>query len=89
MRRFGVWAAIALVAVTNAVVLAGVAYNRSDTSEALVVMTDWLDYRRPDFPRMRELMKAPVVFDARNLYEAARLRDLDFTYYPLGRAAVT
>jgi hypothetical protein len=40
MRRLGVWAAIALVVVTNAVVLAGVAYNRSETSEALVVMTE-------------------------------------------------
>ena len=56
--------------------------------DALVVVTDWLDYRRPDFQRMRDLMKTPVVFDARNLYGPDRLRELEFTYYPLGREAV-
>ncbi len=52
-------------------------------------MTDWLEYRRPNFERVKELMKTPVVFDARNLYESGRMRELKFVYYPLGREAVT
>ena len=64
-------------------------YDALKGADALVVMTDWLEYRNPNFQRMRELMKAPVVFDARNLYESDKMRELKFTYYPLGREAVT
>ncbi len=64
-------------------------YDALEGADALVVMTDWLEYRNPNFQRMRELMKAPVVFDARNLYESDKMRELKFTYYPLGREAVT
>ncbi|MEE9156346.1 MAG: UDP-glucose/GDP-mannose dehydrogenase family protein, partial [Gemmatimonadota bacterium] len=60
-----------------------------DGADGLVVMTDWLDYRTPNFARVRQLMKTPVVFDARNLYEPSKMRDLKFTYYPLGRESVT
>ncbi len=64
-------------------------YDALKGADALVVMTDWLEYRRPNFQRVKDLMKTPVVFDARNLYEASRLRELKFIYYPLGRVAVT
>lgn len=64
-------------------------YDALDGADALVVMTDWLIYRRPDFRRIKKLMKAPVIFDARNLYEPTKMRELQFTYYPLGREAVT
>jgi UDPglucose 6-dehydrogenase len=63
-------------------------YDALKGADALVVMTDWLEYRSPDFQRMRVLMKTPVIFDARNLYEPARMKELEFTYYPLGREAV-
>jgi UDPglucose 6-dehydrogenase len=64
-------------------------YEAVENADALVVMTDWLEYRRPNFQRVRELMKAPVVFDARNLYDIDRMRELKFTYYPIGREAIT
>ncbi len=64
-------------------------YDALKGADALVVMTDWLEYRRPNFQRVKELMKTPVVFDARNLYEASRMRELKFVYIPLGREAVT
>lgn len=64
-------------------------YDAVKDADALVVMTDWLEYRNPNFQRMQELMKAPVVFDARNLYESSRMRELGYTYYPLGREAVS
>ncbi len=66
----------------------GHAIDALDGADGLVVMTDWLEYRTPNFERMRQLMKAPVVFDARNLYEPSKMRELGFTYYPLGREVV-
>jgi UDPglucose 6-dehydrogenase len=64
-------------------------YDALDGADALVVMTDWLEYRRPNFERIKQLLKTPVVFDARNLYRLDKMRELDFTYYPLGREAIT
>ena len=57
-------------------------------ADALVIMTDWLEYRTPNFKRMQELMLGTVVFDPRNLYEPAKMRELNITYYPLGREVV-
>jgi UDPglucose 6-dehydrogenase len=48
-------------------------------------VTEWNEFRRPDFDRMKALMKQAVVFDGRNIYDPARLRDLGFTYYGMGR----
>ncbi len=64
-------------------------YDALKGADALVVMTDWLEYRRPNFQRIKDLLRTPVVFDARNLWEASRMRELKFVYYPLGREAVT
>lgn len=64
-------------------------YDALKGADALVVMTDWLEYRNPSLDRMKELMEDPVVFDARNLYDTEKMRQMGFVYYPLGRAAVT
>jgi UDPglucose 6-dehydrogenase len=64
-------------------------YEALEGADALVVMTEWLDYRNPNMQRVRDALKTPVVFDARNLYDSAKMRELGFTYYPLGREAVT
>jgi UDPglucose 6-dehydrogenase len=63
-------------------------YEAAEGADALVVMTDWLEYRRPNFGRLRSLMKTPVVFDPRNLYESVKMGQLKFTYYPLGREVI-
>ncbi len=63
-------------------------YEAVSGADALVVMTDWLEYRNPNFEKMKGLMTSAVLFDARNLYESGRMRELGFTYYPLGREAV-
>ncbi|UCF21395.1 MAG: UDP-glucose/GDP-mannose dehydrogenase family protein [Gemmatimonadota bacterium] len=63
-------------------------YEAVSGADALIVMTDWLEYRNPNFGKMRELMRSSVVFDARNLYESSRMREIGFTYYPLGRETV-
>jgi UDPglucose 6-dehydrogenase len=64
-------------------------YEAVEGADALLVVTDWLEYRRPNLKRVGEAMNEPVVFDTRNLYDVGKMRELGFTYYPLGREAVT
>jgi UDPglucose 6-dehydrogenase len=54
-------------------------------ADALIVMTEWQAFRAPDFDLLREKLKAPVVFDGRNLYEPARMARKGFAYYAIGR----
>ncbi len=54
-------------------------------ADALAIVTEWLEYRNPDFPRMRQLMRRPLIVDGRNLYEPDRLAKLGFTYDSIGR----
>jgi UDPglucose 6-dehydrogenase len=54
-------------------------------ADALAIVTEWLEYRNPDFGRMRQLMKRPLIVDGRNLYEPQRLAQLGFTYDSIGR----
>ena len=60
-------------------------YDALAGSDALVVMTEWLVYRNPDFDRMRRLLSEPVVFDGRNLYDPQGMRKLGFEHYGIGR----
>jgi UDPglucose 6-dehydrogenase len=60
-------------------------YQACDGADALVLMTEWNEYRAPEWPRVQRLMRAPVLLDMRNLYEPARMRELGFTYDSLGR----
>jgi UDPglucose 6-dehydrogenase len=57
-------------------------------ADALAIMTEWKDYHSPDFAEMYQLMKSPVVFDGRNLYEPDRMRRRGYRYYSVGRPAV-
>jgi UDPglucose 6-dehydrogenase len=63
-------------------------YDALQNTDALLIVTDWNEFRRPDFARMKTLMKSPVIFDGRNLYEHDVMKAQGFTYYPIGRAAV-
>ena len=56
-----------------------------DGAEALVVVTEWLVYRNPDFARMKQVLRRPLVIDGRNLYEPGRMRALGFEYHGIGR----
>lgn len=60
-------------------------YDALKGADALVIVTEWNEFRRPDFERMRSLMKQPVIFDGRNIYDPQRLRDMGFSYYGIGR----
>ena len=54
-------------------------------ADALVVLTEWQEYRVLDLERAKKAMRRPVVVDARNLYEPARIRQAGFTYSSVGR----
>ncbi len=64
---------------------ASVPYEALEGVDGLFVVTEWNEFRHPDFERMKSLMKSPVVFDGRNVYDPARMRELGFTYYGIGR----
>ena len=71
----------------NRVRFAETNYAALDGSDALVVVTDWNEYRHPDFSRMLAALKGPVVVDGRNLYDARKMRALGFRYESIGRGA--
>jgi UDPglucose 6-dehydrogenase len=60
-------------------------YDAVAGADALVVVTDWNEYRNPDFERVKAALTRPVVVDGRNLYDPAKMRRLGFTYLSIGR----
>ena len=62
------------------------AMDALDGADALLIVTEWKTFRAPDFAAMKAQMKAAIVFDGRNLYEPADMRESGFSYYPIGRA---
>jgi len=60
-------------------------YEALTGAAALLVLTEWNEFRRPDFVRIKRLLKSPVIFDGRNLYDPADIRRLGFQYYSIGR----
>ncbi len=63
-------------------------YDALEGADALIIATEWNKFREPDFKYMRELLKEPVIFDGRNLYELDSMRHHKFTYYSIGRPVV-
>jgi UDPglucose 6-dehydrogenase len=60
-------------------------YGALEGADGLAVVTEWQEFRRPDFEVMRRLLREPVVFDGRNIYEPKTVRGHGFTYYGIGR----
>jgi len=60
-------------------------YDALKGVDALALITEWSEFREPDFGRMKKLMKAPIVFDGRNIFKPETLRAQGFTYYSMGR----
>jgi UDPglucose 6-dehydrogenase len=61
-------------------------YDALDGADALLIMTEWKQYRTPDFPRMIQLMREPVILDGRNVFDPRRMRELGFEYIGIGRS---
>ncbi len=67
------------------IVYAAGAYEALEGADTLVICTEWNEFRRPDFIRMQSLLKQPLIFDGRNLYDPHRMAELGFAYYSIGR----
>jgi UDPglucose 6-dehydrogenase len=63
-------------------------YAALEGADALIICTEWSEFRRPNFARMRDLLRAPVIFDGRNLFSRKEMAAVGFTYYSVGRPAV-
>jgi UDPglucose 6-dehydrogenase len=64
------------------------AYGTTERADALAVVTEWQEFRNPDFEVLRRLMTRPIIVDGRNLYEPAQMAQLGFTYASVGRQTV-
>ena len=60
-------------------------YDALAGADALAIVTEWNEFREPDFDKMRALLKSPIVFDGRNIYSPEHMRALGFTYFSIGR----
>src|SRR6267378_5423396 len=62
-------------------------YLAVDGADGLFLVTEWNEFRQPDFARVKAALKQPILFDGRNIWNPKRLRELGFTYYGVGRAS--
>jgi UDPglucose 6-dehydrogenase len=60
-------------------------YEALAGADALAIVTEWPEFREPDWTRIKKLLKTPVIFDGRNIYNPEHLRGLGFSYYSMGR----
>ncbi len=63
-------------------------YDALVGADALIILTDWNEFRHPNFQRIRTTLKSPVIFDGRNLYDPALMKALEFRYYSIGRRPI-
>jgi UDPglucose 6-dehydrogenase len=70
----------------NRIACVAKSYDALKGADALAIVTEWNEFRRPDFEKMRKLMRSPIVFDGRNLFTSEQMKQNGFTYYSIGRA---
>ena len=61
------------------------AYEAAQGADALLIATEWKEFRSPDYDRLRTLLRAPLIFDGSNLYDPALMQRLGFQYFAIGR----
>ena len=57
----------------------------TQNADALAIVTEWQDFRTPDFDALKSSLRTPVIFDGRNLYDSEKMGERGFTYYSIGR----
>ena len=60
-------------------------YEALDSADCLLLLTEWNEFRHPDFVKMKQIMKSPVIFDGRNQYDTVNMRKYGFEYYCIGK----
>jgi UDPglucose 6-dehydrogenase len=61
-------------------------YDCAKGADALVIVTEWNEFRNLELPRLKKLMKSPYFFDLRNIYEPEKIKKLGFRYFSVGRS---
>ena len=61
------------------------AYDTIENADTLILLTEWNEFRRPDFEKVKQLLKTPIIFDGRNQYDVKRLKEKGFEYYCIGK----
>lgn len=59
--------------------------NTLKNSDALIIVTEWKEFRAPDFMQIKNSLKNPVIFDGRNMYDPTRVKAKGFEYFSIGR----
>jgi UDPglucose 6-dehydrogenase len=67
---------------------AGNMYDALPDADALIIFTEWNEFRNPDFQKVKSLLKQPLIFDGRNVYDLDDMEELGFTYYSIGRKII-
>ena len=60
-------------------------YETVEDADVLMIVTEWKEFRLPAWPRIRSLMKTPLILDGRNIYNIAEIEEAGFTYHCIGR----
>ncbi len=63
-------------------------YEPLENADALIIMTEWNEFRNPDFNKIKSALKSPLIFDGRNLYDLEKMEEQNFTYYSVGRKTI-
>jgi len=63
-------------------------YDALVDADALIIATEWNEFRNPDFNKMRSYLRGKVIFDGRNVYDPQKMKQMGFEYYSIGRPTV-
>jgi UDPglucose 6-dehydrogenase len=63
-------------------------YHALENADSLIIITEWNEFRTPDFDKIKSLLKEPIIFDGRNLYDPEKMKEKQFKYYSIGRMPV-
>jgi UDPglucose 6-dehydrogenase len=62
-------------------------YSAAEGADAIFLITEWQEFRLPDFKKLKKMMRSPVIFDGRNIYDPKEMKKEGFIYYGIGRLA--
>jgi len=72
----------------NSIKYASHSYDVLEKADSLIIITEWNEFRTPDFSKIKQMLNEPVIFDGRNLYDLEKMKNLKFSYYSIGRATI-
>ena len=72
----------------NSIIYAENEYTALEKADALLVLTEWNEFRNPDFNIIKASLKQPIIFDGRNIFDPVKMKELRFTYFGIGRRPV-